>query len=925
MPDTNHIKVLSELFVPQSKSDRNSRNKKNDPYDNIGQKLVGLVAAKLDDNSKDTNSSNSSKEQHIIDILHQLEMMIRRRGLYWDQSALIVNQDDVDEIVVMDDNFNKRHGNKRQKMQPKLSSQETTSNEELILLGITRILNSNNKHTNSLSPFTIEASANVILALADEINTTASISNNTKKSCMQLELIAKYTSQWVSSFANHLEFLFQQMVGTTNTTTFYFGVPTTHETNNTTCFVASDACWTSGAIICLNAVSSLVTYVGVPRVAKIVPAQVIQKLKSTAWRIMGCLCTTEETSLISSASKLIVSLSQISITSNTNKIVLLSWSECFLRILSEIALVLYRAYPPIHYRGAHTLDWAEKHYFSRQQLDDSIPQENQWLNNLAGAIPLQDERATAIYHRLYALSKLLISYMNYGGGVSVIYFPLTSFLDTCELLLKFGGGAENRYSNNKSTKANFNIPDENALLSLKHTVEIMNDVRFLGHSIFVSSLTAIGPTLMLPQAKRIASLVEVALLSSCSLQIQQLLRSTISVKVVPANNNSNSIALRAKAIRTAKVSMLTLGSGATPMLSKSMQLIAGCLLERMIIDDKSDCSWGSHSERENLIKESFEALSAFVCVGGRVLPLVSRSKLEEVVRSCLDKLIVTRGTTACSEVKAAFLKLGMDVVSNPWIDGGISNLLPDFVQMGKLFQRDRDPNVVSLAFSLVNICNSIATPRSLPLVSVVNRATNRLPSLEEELRINVERKQRREKPSQTLTAAGQQENSQNTTFVISQNEKEQSLAESKLAGSLCSSPQTHTSDVKVSSEEVISISADEGTNSAPTNVAVDNIAGLERITLSKDSSINNNDCVDSLNPLSVSHEAEKEDPLHDSDNNNIMDSGNDAMGYRSEKTILNSTNKHNSFSRKFGDQEEEEDDDEDYFPEIIDCDPDEGD
>jgi len=189
----------------------------------------------------------------------------------------------------------------------------------------------------------------------------------------------------------------------------------------------------------------------------------------------------------------------------------------------------------------------------------------------------------------------------------------------------------------------------------------------------------------------------------------------------------------------------------------------------------------------------------------------------------------------------------------------------------------------------------------------------------------VERKQRREKPSQTLTAAGQQENSQNTTFVISQNEKEQSLAERKLAASLCSSPQTHTSDVKVSSEEVISISADEGTNSAPTNVAVDNMAGLERITLSKDSSINNNDFVDSLNPLSVSHEAEKEDPLHDSDNNNIMDSGNDAMGYRSEKTILNSTNKHNSFSRKFGDQEEEEDDDEDYFPEIIDCDPDEGD
>ena len=93
-------------------------------------------------------------------------MTIRRRGLFWDQSALIVNQDDVDEIVVMD-NLNKRNGNKRHKMQPKLSSQEITCNEELILLGITRILHSNNKHTNSLSPFTIEASANVIFALAD--------------------------------------------------------------------------------------------------------------------------------------------------------------------------------------------------------------------------------------------------------------------------------------------------------------------------------------------------------------------------------------------------------------------------------------------------------------------------------------------------------------------------------------------------------------------------------------------------------------------------------------------------------------------------------------------------------------------------------------------------------------------------------------
>jgi hypothetical protein len=232
---------------------------------------------------------------------------------------------------------------------------------------------------------------------------------------------------------------------------------------------------------------------------------------------------------------------------------------------------------------------------------------------------------------------------------------------------------------------------------------------------------------MLPHARRIATLIEITLLSSTSAEIQSLVVVNLVHNASPSystsgTTNNGSIALRTKAIQTAKVAMGTLGSGATALFMKTSQLIAGCLLEMLYLEDNIlgnyQSSWGSTSERTALIVEGLEALSTYVNVGGHLLPLPSRIKLEGVVRSAVDTVITRKNSS--SEIKVALLQLGMSVTSTPWIDGGISNLLPIFVELGKSYQQDRDDAVVRNAYLLVNLCNTVSTPRSVPLMNATN-------------------------------------------------------------------------------------------------------------------------------------------------------------------------------------------------------------
>jgi hypothetical protein len=84
----------------------------------------------------------------------------------------------------------------------------------------------------------------------------------------------------------------------------------------------------------------------------------------------------------------------------------------------------------------------------------------------------------------------------------------------------------------------------------------MNGVRYNGHSLLSSALSTVEST-MLPHARRLATLIEITLLSSTSAEIQSLVVVNLVHNASPSSStsgttNNDSIALRTKTIQTAK-------------------------------------------------------------------------------------------------------------------------------------------------------------------------------------------------------------------------------------------------------------------------------------------------------------------------------------------------------------------------------------
>jgi hypothetical protein len=75
----------------------------------------------------------------------------------------------------------------------------------------------------------------------------------------------------------------------------------------------------------------------------------------------------------------------------------------------------------------------------------------------------------------------------------------------------------------------------------------MNDVRYNGHSLLSSALSIVGST-MLPHARRIATFIDITLLSSTSAEIQSLVVVNLVHNTSPSSStsgttNNGSIAL----------------------------------------------------------------------------------------------------------------------------------------------------------------------------------------------------------------------------------------------------------------------------------------------------------------------------------------------------------------------------------------------
>jgi len=925
--------MMSELTAPL----RNlpSTNSKDGCYDRIGQRLMGLV--KLDN-----NGMCYEKESEILELLFRLEIVIQRYGLGYlspkeaSTAAAPTNYEDVISVKI--------GGNKRQKKAISRSTPQkeeaatSTTEEELILLGITRILS---HHQKSLTHLSMEAAANVILALttscasstasASSSSATASATNTISNNSL-LEHIAKYSSQWLSSLQKQLESLLQKI----DTTRTYFGVhpdalvpsrtiskgenqQNAVNGNVTTTSTTATHGLTSCMLSCLQAATSVIAYVGRLRISKIVSSSIVQNLNATAWKILGCCSSQEDSTLLQSASTLIATLPLAKVS---------SWTDTFLVTLASMASVAHRAYPGASTTTLRTLDWIDRQQLKqiRQRLLDCSYDNNchDWLQTLPICLPLQEERVIAINQRINGLTHILLSYMNQHHDndttVLTVNFPITHLLDTCELLLTFGTGAESRYNKISSSSTNRSrreittttIPDENAILSLRFVLQIMNGVRYNGHSLLTAALSTVGST-MLPHAKRIATLIEITLLSSCSAEIQSLVVVNLvhnSTSSTGGTTNNGSIALRSKAIQTAKVAMGTLGSGATALFMKTSQLIAGCLLEMLFLEENilgnKQSSWGSTSERTALIIKGLEALSTYVNVGGHLLPLPARSKLEGVVRSAVDTIITRKNSS--SEIKVALLQLGMSVTSMPWIDGGISNLLPIFVELGKAYQQDRDDAVVRNAFLLVNLCNTVSTPRSVPLMNATNIHHRSIDtsdiSLAAQLRLNAASKQDN----------GEHENSQQQQSLNNANVSSISLVPHD---QVCNATIPNTDDntpEKEPAAETKSLNCDHP------NALLDQEAYT--ITNGDDMKISSKNLIADASEAHHGNSVAPAQPPYILSNNPIANQELECEILNKE-TVETTEGKSQQQNACLSKQFDDDDDDDDDFPKIIDCDPDE--
>lgn len=919
---------MSELTVPLRHL--TSTNSTDACHDRIGQRLLGLL--KLDN-----NGMCYKKEKDILELLFLLEAVIKRYGLHHlspkEASTDATNYHDTEDYLSMKSGTNKRQKKAiSRSTAQKEDAATSTSEDELILLGITRILSN---HHSVLTYLSIEAAATVILALTN--SRTPSVANATSLTTSaaitiihnsSLEHIAKYSSQWLSSLQKQLESLLQRI----NTAGTYFGVHpdaavqsrSSSKSENqpinitTTTTTITPHGLISCMISCLQAATSTITYVGNFRISKIVTNSIIHSLNATAWRIVGCPCAEEDITLLQAATTLIASLPLAKVS---------SWTDTFLVTLASMASVVHRAYPGTSTTTTvRTLDWIDQQPLKqmRQRLLDCSYDNNfqDWLQTFPVSLPLQEERAIAINQRIHGLTHILLAYMNHhhDNDSTTLNVPVSQLLDTCELLLTFGIGAENRYNTINSNNANRSrrgllqktattIPDENAILSLRQVLQIKNDIRYNGHCLLSASLSTVGDT-MLPHARRIATLIEVTLLSSCSDEIQSLVRvnnasshssssgGNGSYKAITSNG---SIALRSKSIQTAKVAMGTLGSGATTLFMRTSQLIAGCLLETLLWEDyvlrNDQSSWGSTSERTTLIVEGLEALSTYCNVSGHVLPLPSRFKLEGVVRSTIDTIIARNYSS--SEVKVTLLQLCMSIASTPWIDGGISNLLPIFVELGKSYKHDRDDAVVRNAYLLVNLCNTVSTPRSVPLMNATNihhrSFDNSDISLDAQVRLHAASKQ------EQVENQSSQQLSQNNSNVSSISLIQQDQG--------CNATNPITDDNSILKMEQASDT--KSLYCDHSNSLTDAITNADNIMITSTNLLNSE--VRDVNVVAT------EQSPHNVSNNPMATEAYEYEIFNKESSEM----KEEKSQKQNASKQFDDDDDDDDFPKIIDCDPDE--
>lgn len=448
---------------------------------------------------------------------------------------------------------------------------------------------------------------------------------------------------------------------------------------------------------------------------------IIDKLQRLSWDIMGSqhsngeiLCAATRLSAITPI------LGQLS-----SQLPAELWSQALYSSLAALCICIHASWPNKALSNSY-VDWAVK---------DGLGDGDQWLVRFKPSITIQQKRKTIIMQRIEALSRLIIalfemhgySITNNENVLKTIEVPLAKCLQVCELMIKFGSGAEGQCLL-KSSVFKKGISGVGALLSPTSVVELIPPIRSFGLDILNSILSS-SKVSLLSMGKRISALMEYCVDGVCSTAIQVQAKSFHLTSFSAEQWLNRSSFVRTNTIRVLRTMMLSLGCSIIPMLEKSLIKISASLLEEIVMEKKDYSNggdWSSSENRMDLISNSCKTLAAAIHVGGSFISIHCRSSIEGVLVSCLASLKSSESATLMktSTTKIALLNLAKAVLCSPWRDGGSSTLHGNVYSLTLKLKFDRDMEVVFLAYELLNICDAMLLPRAPPIVVATRSAAH---------------------------------------------------------------------------------------------------------------------------------------------------------------------------------------------------------
>jgi len=557
-----------------------------------------------------------------------------------------------------------------------------------------------------------------------------------------LEIMSILANQWLNSLMNKV----QESLLIFDPTETYYGMKPERNKKMTQPSSSQTSVASNAASSCLKAAVSIITLVGI-RLSR--STQIVAILHNIAQKALGCgpllynKQIQRDYSIVVSASTLLAALPltgnsgvlqtnhnfNFSSPSNNSSPTKL-WTEAVSKAINEMRFVLTSAYKYKNISSSLLTSFNE----SEADTDG-------WLQNLRTNVSAQENRSNAIHVRIEGLKYTINSLLRMEGYIASennadifikCYLPLQSLLQVCELLIKFGQGAESKYLSSKNSTVRDSIAENGFLLSSSSIVSITNHIRCAGFDLLLSLMAIAGSSAtspLLTYGKSLIELIHYGISTTSSIGVQRHFHRLPSKRQQQWLNKS--VCLRIKVIESMRVGCLVLGSACStsPVMGKSAVIVAACLLEqihghRINAGSGKEFQWSTLSEQVSLAIKAAETISAFISVGGGYIHSTIRSTLESTVSSCLSMLLPSSKTFALSEaslnlqnssMKIALLNLASNAITAPWQDGGISTIIPKVRQVLSVLRFDRDPNVVATALHTLNICNMIIIPRSIPL------------------------------------------------------------------------------------------------------------------------------------------------------------------------------------------------------------------